>query len=76
MQVHRVTITVIDFDQLGSDGVREALETARFPNDCVSLNVQTVETRDIGPWSDDHPLNQQDTYATEIERIFSTPSPQ
>lgn len=71
MKVHKIVLTVIDFDELGAQGVREALENARFPNDCVNLSVASVETRDIGPWSDDHPLNKTATAKAEMERLFS-----
>lgn len=71
MKVHRITLTVIDFDELGADGVREVIENASYPNRCVSPSVTTVETRDIGPWSDDHPLNNRSTAAAEMARLFA-----
>lgn len=70
MQVHKITLTIIDFDQLGADGVRDALENTRYPNDCISPSVLDIKTRDAGEWSDEHPLNNGATSAAEIERLF------
>lgn len=70
MQVHKIVLTVIDFDGVGADGVRETLENARYPNRCIAPSVQSVETRDCGEWSDNHPLNKRDTAAAELARLF------
>lgn len=70
MNVYRVLLTVIDFDELGADGVRETLECTRFENGCIRPSVQSTETRDIGEWSDDHPLNHSETQADELSRLF------
>lgn len=59
MEVHRMVVTVIDHDGLGAEGVKSALENGRFPNRCISPGVQSIETRDIGVWRDDHPLNMR-----------------
>jgi len=71
MQVHRLVVTVIDSDGLGAEGVKEALENGRFPNRCISPAVRSIETRDIGEWRDDHPLNLTATAAAEWERLFA-----
>ena len=70
MEIHKLVITVIDFDGLGADGVVDAIVNARYPNRCISLDVLSVESRDIGGWSDDHPLNKFDTAPAEIARLF------
>ena len=48
MNVHKIVITVIDFDELGADGVREAMENVHYPNHCISPSVESIETRDCG----------------------------
>ena len=70
MKIHQVVFTVIDFDGIGADGVRETLENTRFPNDCMHPAVRSVETRDIGAWSDDSPLNSRSTADAELRRLF------
>lgn len=71
MKVHRVTFIVVDFDEVGADGIRTLLENTRFPNDCISPSVTSVETRDIGEWSDDHPLNNARTCDEFANKLFS-----
>lgn len=70
MQVHKIVLTVIDFDGLGQQGVIEALENARYPNRCISPSVLTADTRDCGEWHDDHPLNKRSTADAEMARLF------
>lgn len=72
MKVHKVTLIVIDHDELGADGVASALENARYANRCISPDVIKVETVDCGEWSDDHPLNNRITKPAEINRLFNT----
>lgn len=70
-QVHRVVLCIVDHDQLGPDGVKDVIETERWPNDCIGPNVESVETVEV-EWSDEHPLNQSDTHADEFARMFPT----
>ena len=70
MQVHKIVLTVIDFDDVGAEGVRVTLEDAHYPNRCIAPSVMTVETRDCGEWRDDHPLNNKSTAADELARLF------
>jgi hypothetical protein len=70
MQIHRIVLTVIDFDELGAEEVGSVLENARYPNHCISPSVLQIDTREIGEWTDEHPLNQSETAAAEIDRLF------
>ncbi len=74
VKVHLIKLMVIDFDDLGADGVETELENARFPNDCVSPRVIDIETRDIGEWTDDHPLNKTATIVPTLRALFA-PTP-
>lgn len=70
MQVHKLTVYVVDFEGLGAGGVREAIEGADYPNRCIAPTVANCQTREAGDWSDDHPLNRADTAHAEWERLF------
>jgi hypothetical protein len=70
MKVHQVIFYFVDFDQIGADGAKAAIENVNFPNDCISPHVRRIETRDIGEWSDDHPLNDSRTSESEMRRLF------
>ena len=70
MKVHKLEVIILDFDDLGADEVKETLENQKFPNYCFAPNVQTIRTAEIGKWSDDHPLNRQETFDKAITELF------
>lgn len=70
MQVHRITLFVEDFDGLGAEEIKHVIESQHFPNRCIHPEVLLTETREIGEWCDDHPLNKKCTRAPEIARLF------
>jgi len=76
MKVYKLEVMVIDHDELGPDGIREELENADFANHCIHPAVKKVECRDIGEWSDDHPLNIGSACEEEYRRLFEEPSPE
>lgn len=69
VNVYRVTILVVDHDQLGAQGVADALEQARYPNHCISPHVLGTEQRTV-EWSDDHPLNRRGNENAAVEELF------
>ena len=73
MKIHKVVLTIIDFDEIGAQAAGQLIEDARYPNRCIMPQVFSVETREIGEWSDDHLLNRKDTARSEIERLFALP---
>ncbi|WP_428383688.1 hypothetical protein [Nevskia ramosa] len=74
MKAHKITMYVVDFDGLGDEGVRDVFEEVRYPNDCLYPKIAAIETRDIGDWSDDHPLNRTDSADAEWNRLFGVSS--
>jgi hypothetical protein len=70
MKVYKVEILIIDHDLLGSDSIKELIENTRYPNRCISPEVMSIEGRDIGEWSDDHPLNFVSQTEAEYKRLF------
>jgi hypothetical protein len=74
MKAYKVELLIVDFDELGPDDVRETIENQRYPNDCISPNVKSIEVRDIGEWHDDHPLNDSRTADAEYQRLFGVDS--
>ena len=71
MKIHRIVMYVIDFDNMGADEVKSTLEHTRYPNHCISPTIAEVQTRDIGSWSDEHPLNQRSTMAAARVALFA-----
>lgn len=72
MKVFKLTVMVIDHDELGSaEAVSQELENGRFGNRCIRPEVMATEERDIGEWEDDNPLNYRDRTKAEFERLFA-----
>lgn len=61
---------IIEHDQLGPEEIQTVIENQKFPNWCIHPNVMAVKAADIGEWSDDHPMNCDDSMESEYERIF------
>lgn len=70
VQVHKVTLMVVDHDGLGADGLRVVLEETQYPNHCAWPQVARVETVNVD-WVDDNPLNYEAKWRAEFERLFS-----
>jgi hypothetical protein len=67
-KVYKIILQVIDFGDYQSDEeIRYRIEDMKdlYPT------VITMESRDLGEWYDDHPLNKKETYLAEFERIFN-----
>lgn len=70
MKVFKVTLLIVDFDGLGEVGIISAIEDSKYPNHCIMPQVVSVDEKDIGEWSDDHPLNRLSARDAEIGRLF------
>lgn len=70
MKVYKVEIFVMDFDEIGPDRIKEAIEYTEYPNRCISPTVKNIESKDIGKWYDSHPLNNRNTCDAEYESLF------
>ncbi len=70
MKAYKITLLVIDHDGCGPDDIKEVIESAHYPNHCISPKVKDIEERDIGTWTDDHPLNKPKTCDAEYISLF------
>ncbi len=68
MKAYKVTLIVLNFDELDSEDIKFTLEDANYPNDCISPTVVEVQGFDIGEWDDDHPLNSMNATLEELEK--------
>lgn len=50
-------LLIVDTDEIGEDQIKDAIHNARYSNRCISPSVKKITAKDIGEWSDDHPLN-------------------
>lgn len=69
MQVHKITLIVLDHDGVGAEGVASLLENTRYANDAISPTVIATDSVEIGEWEDTNPLNSA-TFGAAVERLF------
>lgn len=62
------SVEVYDLDN--EDEIQFVLENTKFPNWCISPCVMIIEGKDVGEWSDDHPLNGTNTVEGEYNKLF------
>ncbi len=70
MKAFKVELLIIDFDEVGAEGIKAQLENTKYANRCISPEVMKVTEKDLGEWGDDHPLNSRNTASAEFERLF------
>jgi hypothetical protein len=70
MRVFKMEVMVLDFDEtLDKDSVIYLTQNNRY----ICPHVLAIDSRDIGEWSDDNPLNRADTQKAELDRLFNKP---
>jgi hypothetical protein len=69
VKAYRLELLVIDFENHGKEEIEMLAMNARG----LDPTVISIEGRDIGEWTDDHPLNRKSTAEAEFKRLF-TPS--
>jgi hypothetical protein len=71
MKVHKVTLFVLDFDELGWNGVKQTLENTKYPNHCISPEVLDIESKEIGEWEDESFFNSKHLSLEEFNNEFN-----
>lgn len=74
VKVHKVTLCIIDHDNLGPEEVCHVLENTRYPNHCMYPDAMAIETREV-EWHDQHPLNLNGRVRTAFEELFGKTKP-
>ncbi len=67
MKVYKLVISIIDLEEHGETLLVEDIKNLRG----FSPSIISIESAEIGEWTDDHPLNNSNTYNKEIERLFN-----
>lgn len=70
MKAYKIVLLFLDHDNVGPDQAALLIENARLPNHIDPGTVMSIEERDIGEWSDEHPLNRLDMQATAFDEMF------
>jgi hypothetical protein len=70
MNAYKVEILVIDFDGIGPGEIKDVFENIKYPNYCMYPSVMHITGKDIGEWTDEHPLNLISEKDAEYKRVF------
>ena len=70
MNAYKVELLIINHEGLSEEGIKLELNNVTFPNDCLRPHVMTIDSRGIGEWADDHPLNRRDTMVKFYKDLF------
>jgi hypothetical protein len=47
MKAYKIEVLVIDFEEVGEEGIKEMIECAHYPNHCISPDVKSIVEKDI-----------------------------
>ena len=70
MKAYKLEILIIDHDGCGAESIIQEIENQRYANDCITPQVMKIIEKDIGKWTDDHPLNSTETCGDEYQKLF------
>lgn len=72
MKVHKVTLFIIDTDDIGAESIQEVIQEQRYPNHCIAPKVVSVDTREVDciDGVDAHPINSRKHWRTALEELF------
>lgn len=68
-KVHKLTVLVVNHDDLDDEALKVNLESANFANDCMMPELMGIETKEV-EWHDGHPLNQTRTAEFVFDCMF------
>ena len=71
MNVYKVELMILNFDDLNEQDVTAVIENQKFPNRCIDPIVMRIESRDIGDWHDEHVLNDLSEQESAFNKLFS-----
>jgi hypothetical protein len=67
MIAYKHSIIVVDFEGNGQEEITYLLKDNKYCN----VSILDIKEKDIGEWSDDHPLNNKDTQVEYCEKVFN-----
>jgi hypothetical protein len=66
MKAFKVELLVIGFENITEEDIINSVDYMKL---CTS--VKSIQSEEIGLWSDDHPLNRRETADEEYQRVFA-----
>ncbi len=71
MKAYKIELIVVDHEDFGEEEIVSVIEDSCENWGGIGVMVNKVTSAEIGEWSDDHPLNNQDSSIKYIKENFS-----
>ncbi len=71
MNAIRIELLIVNTDDVSVDEVVDIIENTKYPNHCIAPRVMACDVREIGKFSDEHPLNKYETMRDEFNKLFN-----
>jgi hypothetical protein len=66
MKAYKVEVLVLSFEDMPEDDIVYFIENTGYLNS----RVMSIQSKEIGEWSDNHPLNKEDTVKQTYEELW------
>ncbi len=67
MKAYKIEILVIDNENIGEESIKEYIKNAKY----IYPSILSIKSKEIGDWSDDHPLNKKETFFKTAKDLFN-----
>jgi hypothetical protein len=65
MKAYKVEVLVLGFEDMPEDDIVYFIENTRH----LYPKIMSIQSKEIGEWNDDHPLNKTDTIKQTYEEL-------
>jgi hypothetical protein len=66
MKAYKVEVLVLGFEDMSEDDIVYFIENIKH----LYPTVMSIQSKEIGEWNDDHPLNKTDTIKQTYEELW------
>lgn len=65
-KAYKIELFILDVEGIREENVIYFLENVKY----LYPKVMSVQSRELGEWYDDHPINKKDTYKQTYDELF------
>lgn len=66
MKVYKIELMVLDHENFGQEEIEYIIRNIKY----LHPSIVSIDSKDIGEWTDDHPLNKKG-FKGEFKRLFN-----
>jgi hypothetical protein len=65
-KAYKIEVLVVDFEETSQEEIIYFIERIKY----IDPKVMDIQSKEIGEWDDEHPLNKLDTMKQTYEEMF------